>query len=100
MRTLKRLAKVQNYTIIKYSCILSQVLSEVNCRVGNCTRFLHQGKELAGPENNEITPDNRETHRALILPVTLIFKPTEILFICDGRILKFICNIKFEFELF
>ena len=57
----------------------------MNSRVGNCTRFLHQGKELSGPENNEITQENRETHRALIFPITLIFKPTEILFICDGK---------------
>lgn len=60
-------------------------MSEVNGRVGNCTRFLHQGKELAGPDQTEITQDNRETHRALLLPITLIFKPTEILFICDGE---------------
>ena len=57
----------------------------MNSRVGNCTRFLHQGKELAGPESNEVNHENRETHRALLFPITLVFKPTEILFICDGK---------------
>ena len=59
-------------------------MEEVNGRVGNCTRFLHQGKELAGPEQTDITSDNRETHRAILLPIIPVFKHTEILFICDG----------------
>ena len=62
----------------------TQVMSEVTGRIGNCARFHHQGKELAGPEKIEITQDNWETHRALLLPITLIFKPTEILFIWGG----------------
>ena len=62
----------------------------MNSKVGNCTRFLHQGKELAGPESNEVNNENRETHRALLFALTVVFKPTEILFICDGkgRVLK------------
>ena len=63
---------------------ISQVMEEVSGRVGNCTKFLHQGKELEGPEQTEITASNRETHRALLLPITVVFKPTEILYICDG----------------
>ena len=47
----------------------------MNGRVGNCTRFLHQGKELAGPENNEVNHEN----------ITLVFNPTEILIICDSK---------------
>ena len=62
---------------------ISQVVEEVSGRVGNCTKFLQQGKELEGPEQNEIT-SNRETHRALLLPITLVFKPTQILYMCDG----------------
>ena len=60
-------------------------MSEVNGRIGNCTKFLHKGKELAGPDNTEVTTENRETHRAILLPITLIFKPTEIIFMCDGK---------------
>ena len=59
-------------------------MEEVSGRVGNCTKFLHQGKELGGPEKTDITAENRETHRALLLPITVVFKPTEILFICNG----------------
>ena len=59
-------------------------MEEVNGRVGNCTRFLQQGKELAGPEQTDITSDNRETHRAILLPIISVFKPNEILFICAG----------------
>ena len=73
----------------------------MNSRVGNCTRFLHQGKELAGPESNQVTQDNRETHRALLFPITLVFKPTEILFICDGkgRVAKTIFSTKGYLEI-
>ena len=67
-----------------FSTGILQVMEEVSGRVGNCTKFLHQGKELEGPEQTEITSSNRETHRALLLPITLVFKPTEILYMCDG----------------
>ena len=61
---------------------------EVSARVGNCSRFLHQGKKLLGPDQTEVTAENRETHRAFLLPITFVFKPTEIIFICDGINLK------------
>ena len=64
---------------------VENVLTEVNGRVGNCTKFLHQGKELLGEENTEVTAENRETHRAILLPLTIVFKPTEIIYICDGK---------------
>ena len=64
------------------------MLSEVNGRVGNCSRFLHQGKEPSGPEKTDIDQDNRETHRSLLLPLSKVFKPTEILYMCDGEHFK------------
>ena len=61
-------------------------MSEVNGKVGNCVRFLHQGKELEGPCKTQVTANNRECHYSILLPLTGIFQPTEILYICDGKI--------------
>ena len=64
---------------------VENVLTEVNGRVGNCTKFLHQGKELLGEENTEVTAENRETHRPILLTFSNVFKPTEIIYMCDGK---------------
>lgn len=56
--------------------------------MGNCTKFLHQGKELMGEDDTEVTAENRETHRAILLPFNSVFKPTEIIFMCDGSLYR------------
>ena len=64
------------------------MIEEAGGVVFNFAKFLKQCEEVTEDEP-EINNDNRITHLALLFPMSKILKSTEIIRLCDGKILNF-----------